>query len=96
MEKKKVLVACGSGIATSTLIMDKLKNGLKERNIEIELEQCKISEAKNYIEDLKLDIIVLNGPVNSKYEIPAFSGVSFLTGVGEDKLLDKIEAELSK
>jgi PTS system galactitol-specific IIB component len=96
MNKKKVLVACGSGIATSTLIMDKLKGGLKERGIDIELEQCKISEAKNYIEDLNLDIVVLNGPVNSKYDIPAFSGISFLTGVGEDKLLDEIEAELNK
>ncbi|ADQ14104.1 PTS sugar transporter subunit IIB [Halanaerobium hydrogeniformans] len=94
MKKKKVLVACGSGIATSTLIMDKLKNGLEERGVDIELEQCKISEAKNYIEDLNLDIIILNGPVNSEYDIPAFSGVSFLTGVGEEKLLDEIEDEL--
>ena len=96
MKKKKVLVACGSGIATSTVIMDKLESGLKERGIDIDLEQCKISEAKNYIEDLNLDIIVLNGPVNSKYSIPAFSGVSFLTGVGEDKLLDEIEEELKE
>jgi len=95
MNRKKVLVACGSGIATSTVIMNKLEEGLKDRGIEIELEQCKISEAKNYIEDLNLDIIVLNGPINSDYEIPAFSGVSFLTGIGEDKLLDEIAAELN-
>lgn len=92
--RKKVLVACGSGIATSTVIMNKLEEGLKERGIKVELEQCKISEAKNYIEDFNLDIIVLNGPVNSEYKIPAFSGISFLTGIGEDKLLDEIAAEL--
>ncbi|MCC3145685.1 PTS sugar transporter subunit IIB [Halanaerobium sp. Z-7514] len=95
-KKKKILVACGSGIATSTIIMDKLKNGLKKRGVEIELEQCKISEAENYIEDLKLDAVVLNGTVNSEYSVPAFSGLSFLTGVGEDKLLDEIEKEIKK
>ncbi|SFL66848.1 PTS sugar transporter subunit IIB [Halanaerobium salsuginis] len=94
MNKKKVLVACGSGIATSTIIMDKLEEGLAERGIEVEFEQCKISEAKNYIEDLSIDIIILNGPVNSEYSIPAFSGVSFLTGIGEEELFDKIVAEL--
>ncbi|QTL97647.1 PTS galactitol transporter subunit IIB [Iocasia frigidifontis] len=95
LRKKKILVACGSGIATSTVIMDKLENGLKERGIDIELEQSKISEAKNYIEDLKPDVIVVNGPVNTDYGIPAFSGVSFLTGIGVDELLDKIEKELN-
>lgn len=92
--KKKILVACGSGIATSTVIMDKLEKGLKERGVDIELEQSKISEAKNYIEDLKPDVIVVNGPVNADYGIPTFSGVSFLTGIGVDELLDKIEKEV--
>ena len=93
-DNKKILVACGSGVATSTVIMDKLKEGLKERGIVVELEQSKISEVKNYIEDMDLDAVVLNGPVNDNYDIPAFSGVSLLTGVGADKLLDEIEDKI--
>ncbi len=88
---KKILVVCGSGVATSTVIREKVKEGLQERGINVTMEQCKISEAKGQIEDIRPDIIVVNGPVQKDYGIPAVSGVSFLTGRGVEKSLDEIE-----
>ena len=94
-QKKKILVVCGSGVATSTVIREKVEAGLKERDIEVTMEQSKISEAKNYIEDIKPDVIIVNGPVTTDYGIPAISGVNFLTGMGVEETLDEIEAAIT-
>ncbi|HBL5326320.1 TPA: PTS galactitol transporter subunit IIB, partial [Clostridioides difficile] len=41
---KKILVACGAGIATSTIVCDRVERLVKENNIQAEVEQCKIAE----------------------------------------------------
>lgn len=45
MKKLNVLVACGAGIATSTVVMSKLEKLFEENNIDVELHQIKIAEA---------------------------------------------------
>lgn len=44
-EKIKVLVACGAGIATSTVVMKRIEDLLQDNNIEADVEQIKIAEA---------------------------------------------------
>ena len=45
MRKIKVLVACGAGIATSTVVMKRIEDLLQDNNIEADVEQIKIAEA---------------------------------------------------
>ena len=40
---KKVIVACGSGIATSTVVCVKIKGALAKANVQAEIIQCQSS-----------------------------------------------------
>ena len=44
MLKKKILVCCGTGIATSVQVANKLQRMLKERDIEATMKECKTGE----------------------------------------------------
>ena len=40
---KKVIVACGTGIATSTVVCVKIKEALQKANVQAEVVQCKVA-----------------------------------------------------
>ena len=94
MNKKKIMVACGTGIATSTVVVNNLGNLLKEKGINVDIQQCKVSELP-YKTD-KVDLIVTTTAYTSKNNIPVVVAVSFLTGIGVDKDLEKIIEILNK
>ncbi len=80
----KVLVACGAGIATSTVVMKKLEDLFKENNINVQLIQIKIAEAASRQKDA--DMLVSTSLLPTEYKIPAIIAMGYLTGVGKDKL----------
>lgn len=41
---KQVLVACGAGIATSTVVNNAIEEMAKEHNIKVDIKQIKITE----------------------------------------------------
>ena len=41
---KKILVACGTAIATSTVVAKKLEEKLRGRGLAVAIDQCKASE----------------------------------------------------
>lgn len=89
MGKKRILVACGTGIATSTVVANKIKNILKDKGLDVEVQQCKVAEV-DFKSD-RYDLIVTTTPYkNTKNDTPAIVAVSFLTGIGIDKDIDKI------
>ncbi len=94
MKKINVLVACGAGIATSTIIMKKIEDLFKENKIEANLMQIKISEAASKQENA--DILISTTMLPTTYRIPAITAVPFLTGIGEDKLKEKILVAISE
>ena len=94
MNKKKIMVACGTGIATSTVVVNKMGNLLKKKGINVDIQQCKVSELP-YKTD-KVDLIVTTTAYTSKNNIPVVVAVSFLTGIGVDKDLEKIIEILNK
>ena len=49
MDKQKlILVACGTGIATSTVVCKKVEDLIKANGINARVIQCKISEVPGY------------------------------------------------
>jgi galactitol-specific phosphotransferase system IIB component len=46
VKKVKILVVCGTGIATSTVVSRKLEEKLPERGFNVETRQCKAAEVK--------------------------------------------------
>ncbi len=91
----KILVACGTGICTSTMAADKLKKELEKRGkaSNVSITQCKVSELSAKAADY--DLIVATTQVSSKISTPVISGLPFLTGVGIDKVVDEIVAKLN-
>lgn len=95
MLKKKILVCCGTGIATSVQVANKLQRMLKERDIEATMKECKTSELLEHAESFEPDAIVSTTVVKAPSEnVKVYRGVAFLTGVGDDDLTDEIAADL--
>ena len=46
--KKTVLIACGTGIATSTVVNSAVQKIAKEHNLDINMIQCKMMEVPGY------------------------------------------------
>lgn len=88
---KKILVACGSGIATSTVAREALEDGLKDRGInmhDVSLDQTSIpqlhSKAKDY------DLVITTAKYDEDIGVPVLNGLPFLTGVSDDEVIDKV------
>ncbi len=86
--KKTVIIACGTGIATSTMVNDAVANLLKKNHIPAELIQCKVSEIDAYLD--QADLIITSMKVKRDYGKPMVTAVAFLSGVGQEAL----EAEI--
>lgn len=86
--KKRILVACGAGIATSTVVCDKVEKLIKENNIDASIIQCKIAEVAS-LED-NADLIISTTMLPKEYKIPAIKATAYISGVGIQKLDEKI------
>jgi PTS system galactitol-specific IIB component len=89
---KKILVACGTAIATSTVVAKKLEEKLGALGIAVQIDQCKASEvgarAASY------DLVVTTTEVDDAKGKPIVRTLSFLTGVGVDADVQKIASLL--
>jgi PTS system galactitol-specific IIB component len=91
---KKVLVICGTGVATSTVVMGKLKDFLKEKNLDANLMQGKVSDVINQADDY--DVIVSTTLVPESLKSKVISAVPLLTGMNKEKFYQEFEAALKK
>lgn len=94
MAKKKVLVACGAGIATSTVVNSAIEELAKENNLDVDLIQIKIAEVSAY-EDTA-DLLVTTAMTKKEYKFPVIDARTFLTGIGVEKTKKQILEELKK
>lgn len=87
---KKILVACGSGIATSTAVNNKIKNVLDSNGYKgnYEIKQIKVTEAPALSKDYDLLISTTQAP--PKLECEFLSAVPFLTGVKLQPVTDRL------
>ncbi len=92
----RIVVACGTGIATSTHVALKLKEMLAERGKDrVEIVQCRVPEIPAYAEDA--DAVVSTAQVPYELSVPVFtSAIAFLTGIGMEELVDEIAAKLDE
>jgi len=90
----KILVACGTGICTSTMVVDKLKKELEKRakGKDIIISQCKVAEVVSKADNY--DLVISTTQVSGNVSKPVISGLPFLTGVGVDKVVDEIIEKL--
>jgi galactitol PTS system EIIB component len=92
MGKLIVLVSCGTGIATSTVVAVEIAEAMQERGLDVETRQCKTAEIPGRVQGV--DLIVTTNQFTGDYGIPAITSLAFLTGIGKGPVLDQIEKTL--
>lgn len=87
---KNILLACGSGIVTSTAVRGKVEKILDEKGYKgkYKITQCKVGEApamsKNY------DFLISTTMAPQNLHCPYVPGVCFLTNVNTQPSIDMI------
>lgn len=91
---KKILIACGTGICTSTMASKKFIAALEKRGKanQVKVSQCKVAELASKAADY--DLVIATTQVSGNIKTPVVQGVAFLTGVGVDKVVDEIVEKL--
>ncbi|MDW8227577.1 MAG: PTS sugar transporter subunit IIB, partial [Anaerolineales bacterium] len=79
---KKILVACGTAIATSTVVAKALEDALREQGVEVVTRQCKANEVPALAKDA--DLIVTTVPLPVNVGVPVVQTLAFLTGIGKE------------
>lgn len=87
VKTKRVLIVCGTAIATSTVVAMKVDELLKKHGINAEIRRCMTSEAKTASKDVDLIVATTQVPA---VEVPVVSGIPFITGVGDNKIEQEI------
>lgn len=95
---KTIVVACGGGVATSQTCAVKLADLLEEHGIsrsDFQIEAININSMPQYekVADIYVSIC---GTEDATYDLPTFSGVPFITGMGAEEELEKILEELKE
>lgn len=93
--KKKVIVACGGAVTTSTIAANKVVELGKKNGIEIDICQVRISEIESNLSGASL--IVTTSKVKRDYGVPLITGMPFISGIGVEKteraILDVLRSE---
>ncbi len=82
MIQKRILVICATGVATSTVVVQKLKEFCKTHGLDVAISQGKVADVLRG--DIQADFIVATTSVPASVTIPVIPGLPFLTGVGLD------------
>lgn len=86
---KRILVACGNGIATSTVVASKVKEYLASQGVDAETTQTKLMEVPGKVEGY--DLLVTTGQFEGQTGgVPVVKGMPILTGIGADQTMKEI------
>lgn len=85
---KKIVIACGAGLATSSMVKEKVETILKANAIRFQTIQCTLTEVEAY--DGDVDLIITTMKVRKKYISPVLSGSAYLSGVSEDAITQQM------
>ncbi len=93
-QRKRILVACGTALATSAVVAKAVEEALKERGIEITTKPCKASEVAQLVKGI--DLVLTTTPVSGNIHVPVIQTLSFLTGVGKESTIQQIVKALGE
>ncbi|WP_077302157.1 PTS sugar transporter subunit IIB [Virgibacillus pantothenticus] len=94
--KKKLLIMCGTGVATSTVVTGKVKEWLEKENLadEVTLFQSKVADEVGRIHEY--DIVVSTTIVPENIRDQVIDGLPLLTGIGIEEMYDRIRDQINQ
>lgn len=85
---KTIIIACGSGIATSTVICEGIEKLLNEHAIPHRIYQCSLNEMYSHLNEA--DLVVSSMAIGEDLGIPNVVGLPYLLGMGVEQLNENI------
>ncbi|WP_040982400.1 PTS sugar transporter subunit IIB [Oceanobacillus jeddahense] len=89
---KKIVIACGAGIATSSMVKGKVEELVE--GIPCEVVQTTFNELAGY--DDNADLFITTMKTNENFKTPVVQGSAFLTGINEEQVEEEILAILKQ
>ena len=86
----KIVIACGSGVATSTLIASKVEDIVKKLDIKAQIIQCSLNEVDGLLKDATL-IVTSMGKLKVAADVPIVVALNYITGLGAEETDAEIE-----
>lgn len=78
----KVVVACGSGVATSEMVAARLTKMLEQASVDAKVVAVELSELEAALADADAYVDVMGAEYST--DVPTVNGVAFLTGMNVD------------
>ncbi|MEB3365201.1 PTS sugar transporter subunit IIA [Lactobacillus sp. R2/2] len=92
-EKLNILVACGSGVATSTIAADDIEDVCREYGItNYAISKCSMTEMPSMSQNY--DIVFTTNNYRGKIDTPLMSVTGFITGINTAELRQKVGEKL--
>mgnify|MGYP002390918712 CR=1 FL=1 len=89
------MIACGSGVATSTVMASRVKSLLDKHNLKAEIIQCSMNEASTCSPADTALIVTSLGKLNVK-DIPVVVAIPYITGIGAEAVDEQIVSILKE
>ncbi|MFV0430391.1 MAG: PTS sugar transporter subunit IIB [Arachnia sp.] len=93
MDTKRILVVCGTGVATSTVVVQKIKTFCQSQGLPATISQGAVADLVQGT--VNADFIVATTEVPSSVTVPVIRGLAFLTGIGVGAVEDEIRAQFA-
>lgn len=93
MSTKRILVICGTGVATSTVVVQKVRAFCESEGIPATISQGAVADLLSGTRDA--DVIVATTQVPDTVRIPVIAGLPFLTGIGVDGAHQQLRTHLA-
>ena len=90
---KRVLIVCGTGVATSTVVAIKVRDHLAAAGIPASVDQGKVMDLVRG--DVNADLIVATTEIPESVTVPVVRALALITGFGEESVYEEIDAHLT-
>lgn len=90
----KVMVACGSGVATSTIAKEKVEKLAAEAGIPVSIIKCTLAEVPARQQDV--DLVLTTANYRKPLDKPYLSVFGLVSGVNEGKVKADVTAMLKQ
>ena len=84
---KKIIVACGGAVATSTVAANRVQEICDENGIDAEIVQVRILEIAG---NLPADLIITTSNCSEDFGAPLVKGMPFISGLGVEETESEI------
>ncbi len=92
MSKLTVLAVCGSGVVSSSMIAQKIKDILSSLAVDLDVIELLPTSVEEYVQRGNIDFIVTTSPIPGDIKVPIIKGIALMTGFGEDTVVEEIRS----